>query len=85
MRLFFWSAKRLLPLYGVWLISFLFVAGISMLFQRYHAPEWALSGLLTAGFVFCVAASIRAIIAQARDNAAPPPDWLTGKARQKRR
>lgn len=71
MKLFFWSAKRLFPLYGLFIASFLVLFGMMMVFQHFHMPKWGVIGLLIAWIVFCVAASIRAMIAQARDNAAP--------------
>lgn len=81
MRVLFWSAKRLLPLYGVLLIGLPIVWGLMWLLWHFHAPEWTVSTVLIVGAVIWIGAGIRATVLQARDNAAPPADWLTGKSR----
>lgn len=81
MRLSFWSAKRLLPVYGLLLIGLPIVWGLIWLLWHFRAPEWTVSAILIVWAVTWISAGIRAAILQARDNAASPPDWLTGKPR----
>jgi hypothetical protein len=83
MRLFFWSAKRLLPVYGLLLIGLPVVWGLMWLLWHFHAPEWMASAVIVVWALTWISAGIRAAILQARDNAAPPRDWLTGTPRTK--
>lgn len=76
MRLLFWTSRRLVPLYVALLVGTLIVWGVAWALGRLHAPAWAASVAIIIWGVLCVAASIRAIVLQARDNARPTGDWL---------
>lgn len=80
----FWSAKRLLPVYGLLLIGLPVVWAMMWLLGYFHAPIWTVSTAFIVWAVTWIGAGIRAAILQIRDNAAPPPDWLTGKPRNRK-
>lgn len=83
MRIFFWSAKRLLPVYGVLLIGLPVVWAMMWLLGHLHAPIWMVSTVLIVWALTWVGAGIRGAVLQIRDNAARSPDWLTGKPRDR--
>lgn len=69
MKLFFWSSKRLLPLYGWLAVGFVILMAVLSLLWHFHAPQWLTSGVILLAFVGWAIALLRAAFAQTRENA----------------
>ena len=69
MKAFFWSTKRLVRLYCWLILGFVVLAAAFLLLRQLDAPGWSASALVAAASVAWVAVAIRAVFAQARENA----------------